>query len=138
MTAFYVDSKAPKLVKSAILKLLSRLIKKLRIIYLETACEKDYSPEDHFKLQFVSPDFTQSLLNELFLDMDEEVKNHNKTHAGKGSILYSSFVQNGAEFLMNLIVPCYRNARLPSFRDLLVKGIPGIKEGDWADGLIRF
>jgi len=53
MTTFFDESKAPKLIKSVILKLLSRLSKKLRAVYLAgedaNAPEReDYDSEAHF------------------------------------------------------------------------------------------
>jgi hypothetical protein len=49
MTTVFVDSKAPELIKSVILKLLSRLIKKLRAVYLTLDVENEnYSADDHF------------------------------------------------------------------------------------------
>ena len=53
MTTFFDESKAPKLMKSVILKLLSRLSKKLRVVYLASEgtialAREDYDSEAHF------------------------------------------------------------------------------------------
>jgi len=145
LTGFYTHSQAPKLVKCTTLKLLSRTIKKLRVLYSHTPSEHNYQAALHFQLQFVTPEFTKSLVNELADDMNQEKRNHNASHssAGEGVILYSSFVQHGAEFLMNLVVPCYKDAKMASFLDLLNECIPEAEE-TWKEerkqlgGLIQF
>ena len=51
MTTFFDESKAPELIKSVILKLLSRLIKKLRAVYLTLDVDNEsYSADDHFAM----------------------------------------------------------------------------------------
>jgi len=137
MTAFYLESKAPKVIKSSILKLLSRLIKKLRLVYTsDPVGESIYTAAKHFDLQFVNNAFTTSLINELSADMNLEQRHQNEKNASEGTILYSLFVQNGAEFIMNLVVPCYRNAIVLSYLDLAKHCIPQLPE--WIDGLIKF
>jgi hypothetical protein len=77
MTHFYLESKAPKVVKCSILKLLSRLIKKLRLIYINIPSEGIYTAQKHFDLQFVTTEFTTSLIKELEDDMSQETFNQN-------------------------------------------------------------
>jgi hypothetical protein len=84
----------------------------------------------------VTADFTKSLIAELSEDINQEVRNQNLTNANEATILYSSFVQNGAEFLMNLVVPCYKNAVMPSYKDLVLHCIAELPQ--WVDGLIKF
>lgn len=71
--AFYEDSKSPNILKSCILKLLSRLIIKLRFV-----CTKIDQPSSlsHFDKTFVTKDFVQSLLTEMMIQMESSNNLH--------------------------------------------------------------
>lgn len=71
---FYDESRAPSFLKTTILKLMSRLIIKLRIVYIEIERQNrklgksvDVQSSDHFKRCFVTSEFVQTLLSEMLV-----------------------------------------------------------------------
>jgi ribosomal 50S subunit-recycling heat shock protein len=75
---FYLRSKAPKFVKSVILKLMSRILKKLRAVYrnVKDKSSDEYKAEDHLSLQFMSKDFVDKVLEEVEVEMKNEELEH--------------------------------------------------------------
>ncbi len=77
MLTFYEEAKAPNMLKSIILNLLSRLVVKLRYIYtvvndkLDEATKREHL-SNHFKNLFVKKDFLSTLLSELLVFKQEE------------------------------------------------------------------
>ena len=66
--------------------------------------------------------------------MSEETDEHIESGGSKNDqILYSQFIQDGAEFLMNFMVPVQRKTILPTSNHLFGEEMP-----DWLQSLIKF
>ena len=72
---FYEEAKAPALLKSALLQILSRLIIKLRYIYssMETiGLTEVIRNQSHLERLYITPEFVQRLLSEVLISMEQE------------------------------------------------------------------
>ena len=80
LATFYEEAKAPNLIKSIILTLLSRLIRKLRFIYQQEEEEQSkqkvsYELKKHFSRLFLKQEFINTLLSELLVNKENEEQN---------------------------------------------------------------
>jgi hypothetical protein len=142
MQVFYDESRAPFYLKTIILKLMSRMIVKLRILYVEV--EKHQKKQgihnhvpttDHFKRLFINPEFIQTILSELLVNMDTTACNALSSgqeekpfpeglsavleYQSKDKVLHPHFAQEAIEFLMHFFVPTSQKMQLQSYTDLL-------------------
>jgi hypothetical protein len=114
MLAFYDDAKAPNILKSCILKLLSRLVIKLRYLHskLNTKGNEYFKDQTHLQISGITQDFLQNLQSEIMIQM-ESSKN-----------LHGAFVQDAVEFMMSFVIPIGKQAsQLTSYRDMLSQQI---------------
>lgn len=105
------------MVKSQLLKLLTRLVLKLRFI-LRTELEskraekKDVDKEFDRVSHLSSLNISESFLNKLLSDMEgvkrEDDKTANAEDCTASLRLYSAFLQDCVEFLMTIVVPVDR------------------------------
>jgi len=135
---FYQDSDSPQMIKSQILKLLTRLIRKLRFILRqdparrpskESPAAQSITSEAHFEEICISQDFVTALLSDIEVAKQQDER---EARTGGGAdetqMLYGSFAQDSVEFLMTIIVPASKQVVLKSYKDLL-----DIKEGHWGE-----
>ena len=71
---FYEEAKAPAILKSALLKVLSRLVIKLRYIYsgLESKGQltETIQKQSHFERLYITSDFVQTVLSQVAISME--------------------------------------------------------------------
>jgi hypothetical protein len=134
------------MVKSQVLSLLTRLVRKLRyILRHDTASglqlENTAAPltqEAHLRQLFVPEGFVRALLEDIDTVKRQEEKAMQASESGGKQVLYSSFIQDGLEFLMTLVIPIDRRSRLNSYKDLLsVKGEHLRELHNWLDPLMK-
>ena len=127
MVQFYQDSQAPQMVKSQVLGLLTRLIRKLRFLLKHGAGAGQprggpapaLTQDAHLEQLFVHAGFVRTILEDIDTVKRQEERAVQAGDAGAKQMLYSSFIQDSLELLMTLVVPIDERARLGSYKDLL-------------------
>ena len=98
---FYEEAKAPAILKSALLQILSRLVIKLRYIYSRMEASDWFAQtvkkQSHFERLFVSADFVQRLLSEVAIIIEQEKHSYRNMQRmmalkNKDQVLYNAFI----------------------------------------------
>ncbi len=142
MITFYDESKAPSVLKSVVLKLLSRMVVKLRYTYNQLEANSLITPKikgmKHLQRLFISSDFIQGLFTELFTHMEKEKHSQDsqsRAVTGGNIVLHNAFVQDAIEFLMLAMVPTEQNMALQSYHQLIEN--ESFQFPEWMDPLVR-
>ena len=142
MITFYDESKAPSVLKSVVLKLLSRIVVKLRYTYYQLEANglitEKIKGMKHLQRLFISSDFIQGLFTELFTHMEKEkhsADSQSRKVAGSNLVLHNAFVQDAIEFLMLAMVPTEQKMVIQSYHELIKNESFQFRE--WMDPLIR-
>mmetsp|Transcript_28539 Transcript_28539/g.43133 ORF Transcript_28539/g.43133 Transcript_28539/m.43133 type:complete len:93 (-) Transcript_28539:4202-4480(-) len=92
MIQFYQDSQSPQLIKSQVIHLLTRLLRKLRHILKKKPSAKELSKEEHLSQLFISPDFIRTILNDMEVFKKEEESQFHPSEQKETKMLYSDFM----------------------------------------------
>jgi len=143
---FYEESQAPQMVKSQVLSLLTRLIRKLRFVLkhqagagkqLESGAPT-LTQEAHLRQLFVHEGFVRTILEDIDTVKRQEEKAMQASEAGATQMLYSSFIQDSLEFLMTLVIPIDKGSHLNSYKDLLSINAEPLRELQiWLEPLMK-
>lgn len=136
------------MVKSQILKLLTRLIRKLRFILRQGQPSNPdqklpeapvHIPEAHFEEICISQQFIKSLIGDIEVaKSQDDVESRASSRSDGTQMLYGSFVQDSVEFLMTIIIPVNRRTVLKSYKDLVDVREDHLKElKEWLDPLMK-
>ena len=147
MVQFYQESQSPQMVKSQVLSLLTRLIRKLRFIrkhdggagrQLDGEQARSLTQEAHLRQLFVHDGFIRAILEDIDTVKRQEEKTMQASEAGAKQMLYSSYIQDSLEFLMTIVIPIDKQSRLNSYKDLLSIKAEHLGElREWLDPLMK-
>lgn len=132
--------------KSQVLRLLTRLLRKLRYILRQegqkgpsgTPSNPKEAIEAHLQNTYISEAFIKVILDDMDTAKRAEEGAAAPAEPGETQLLCSAFLQDSVEFLMTLVVPLDPHAELASWSDLLTvqpSHLSGLKA--WLDPLMK-
>jgi hypothetical protein len=107
LTSFYMKSDAPSFINQVIIKIISRLIVKMRMVLRKIdeigEMSEDMKSKTHCQMLHIPSEFLEKITK----TADAEVKNEdeNPFNNSKKDALYPAFVQDYSELLMMLLIP---------------------------------